>query len=116
MKIERIDTDEIIGLTCPITGHRILWDDEDIADVLPGTVVLAVITSLYSEECAVEGMPLAEAWNQHYASANIREMSLDESRRGFSRLWKGAQGRQRRHGLWLGHRCDQLHRSRRTSR
>ena len=78
MKIERIDTDEIIGLKCPKTGNRILWDDEDIEDVLPSTIVLAVITSLCPEECALEDMPLAEAWKQHYAKVNTRKMSLDE--------------------------------------
>lgn len=78
MRIERIDTDEIVGLKCPKTGNCILWDDEYIADVLPGTVILAVITSLYPEECAVKNMPLAEAWKQYYASANTRKMSLDE--------------------------------------
>jgi hypothetical protein len=78
MKIEQIDTDEIVGLKCPITGTCILWDDEDIAAVLPGTVVLAVITSLYPEECAVEDMPLAAAWKSHYRSANTRKMTLDE--------------------------------------
>lgn len=78
MKIETIDTDEIAGLKCPKTGNRILWDDEDIADVLPGTVVLAVITILYPEECGVENMPLAASWNQHYASVNTRKMTLDE--------------------------------------
>lgn len=83
MKIDRIDSDEIIGLTCPATGKRILWDDEDIAEVLPGTVVLAVITSLYPEECGVDDMPLAEAWKQHYASVNTRKMSLDEVVEGF---------------------------------
>ena len=78
MKIERIDTDEIVGLKCPITGTCILWDDEDIAAVLPGTVVLAVITSLYPEECAVEDMPLAATWKSHYESASTRKTTLDE--------------------------------------
>ena len=78
MKIEQIDTDEIVGLKCPITGTCILWDDEDIADVLPGTVVLAVITSLYPEECAVEDMPLAAAWKSHYASVNAWKLGLDK--------------------------------------
>ncbi len=78
MKIERIDKDAIVGLRCPKTGTSILWDDEDIADVFPGTVVLAVITSLCPEECAVEGMPLAAAWMSHYESANTRKMTLDE--------------------------------------
>jgi len=78
MRIEQIDTDEIVGLRCPTTGTSILWDDEDIADVLPGTVVLAVITSLCPEECGVEDMPLAEAWKSHYESANTRKMTLDE--------------------------------------
>ncbi len=78
MKIEQIDKDEIVGLRCPETGTRILWDDEDIADVLSGTVVLAVITSQTPEECAVEGMPLAEVWKAHYASVNTGKMCLDE--------------------------------------
>lgn len=78
MTIERIDPDEIVGLKCPKTGHRILWNDEDIEDVLPGTVVLAVITSLAPEECAIENLPLAAAWKQHYASVRARELSLDE--------------------------------------
>jgi hypothetical protein len=78
MKIERIDKDEIVGLRCPKTGTCILWADEDIADVIPGTVVLAVITSQAPEECAVEGMPLAEAWKVHYASVNTNRMTLDE--------------------------------------
>jgi len=78
MKIETIDTDKIVGLRCPKTGTCILWDDEDIADVLPGTIVLAVITSLCPEECGVEGMPLAEAWKTHYESVNTSKMSLDE--------------------------------------
>jgi hypothetical protein len=56
----------------------VLWDDEDIADALPGTVVQAVITSMCPEECAVEGMPLAAAWKSHYTSANTRKMTLDE--------------------------------------
>jgi hypothetical protein len=78
MKIERIDTDEILGLRCPKTGTRILWDDEGIADVLPGTVVLAVITSQTPEECAVEEMPLAEAWKSHYQSVNAWKLGLDK--------------------------------------
>lgn len=78
MKIERIDADEIVGLRCPKTRTCILWDDEDIADVLPGTVVQAVITSLCPEECGVEDMPLAAAWKSHYESANTRKMTLDE--------------------------------------
>ena len=78
MKIERIDTDEIVGLRCPNTGTQNLWDDEDIADVLPGTVVLAVVTSLCPEECGVEDLPLAASWRSHYASANTRKMTLDE--------------------------------------
>lgn len=78
LRIERIDKDDIVGLRCPKTGTRILWDDEDIAYVLPGTVVQAVITSMCPEECAVNDMPLAEAWRSHYASANTRKMTLDE--------------------------------------
>ena len=78
MKIERIDTDEIVGLRCPKTGTSILWDDEDIADVLPGTIVLAVITSLCPEECGVEDMPLAAAWKWHYASVNAWKLGLDK--------------------------------------
>lgn len=78
MRIERIDTDEIVGLKCLKTGHHILWNDENIADVLPGTVVSAVVSSLCPEECAVENLPQAEAWKQHYADVNIRKMSLDE--------------------------------------
>lgn len=58
MQIERIDTDEILGLTCPTTGHRLLWNDEDSGDILPETVVSAVVSSLCSEECAVEALPL----------------------------------------------------------
>jgi hypothetical protein len=78
MRIERIDTDEIVGLNCPATGNRILWADEDIEDVLPGTVVLAVLTNLCPDECAVDGLPLAAAWNQHYASVDTRKLTLDE--------------------------------------
>jgi hypothetical protein len=83
MKIERIDKDEIVGLTCPKTGTRILWDDEGIADALPGTVVLAVITSQTPEECAVEGMPLAEAWKSHYRSVNAWKLGLKETVEAF---------------------------------
>lgn len=78
MKIERIDADEIVGLRCPKTGTCILWDDEDIAAVLPGTAVLAVITSMCPEECGVEDMPLAAAWKSHYETSNTRKMTLDE--------------------------------------
>ena len=84
MKIEQIDKDEIVGLRCPKTGTSILWDDESIADVLPGTVVLAVITSHTPEECAVEGMPLAEAWKSHYQSANALKLGLDRTVELFS--------------------------------
>jgi hypothetical protein len=78
MRIERVDTDEIIGLTCPKTGNRILWNDDDIEDALRGSIVRAVVTGLYPEECAIEDMPLASAWKLHYASVNTRKMSLDE--------------------------------------
>lgn len=78
MKIERIDTNEIVGLTCPKTGKRVIWTDEDIEDALRGTVVLGVVTSLYPEECGFDWMPLASAWKAHYQSANTRKMSLDE--------------------------------------
>lgn len=78
MKIELIDTDEIIGLICSVTGNRILWDDESIEDALCGSVVSAIITSLYPEECGFAWMPLAASWNRHYASANTRKMTLDE--------------------------------------
>ena len=78
MRIERIDTNEIIGLTCPKTGNRILWDDEDISCVLPGAVVFAVVCSLCPEDCGVGRLPLSEAWRSHYASANTRKMTLDE--------------------------------------
>lgn len=78
MRIEQIDTDEIIGLKCPKTESRIYWDDEAIADVLPGTVVSAVVSSRCPEECAVETLPLAAAWKQHYGSVQAMKMSLDE--------------------------------------
>lgn len=78
MKVERIDTDEIIGLTCPATGNRILWEDENIEDALRGSVVLGVVTSLYPEECGFPWMPLAAAWRSHYADVNTRKMTLDE--------------------------------------
>lgn len=78
MRIEQIDTDGIIGLTCPKTGNGILWGDEDIEDVLRGSVVSAIITSLYPEECGFGWMPMAAAWNQHYASADTRNLTLDE--------------------------------------
>lgn len=75
MQIERIDTDEILGLTCPATGHRLLWNDEDSGDILPEAVVSAVVSSLCSEECAVEALQLAAAWKQHSACPNPRKMS-----------------------------------------
>lgn len=78
MRIDVIDTDDIIGITCPATGNRILWDDEDIEDSLRGSVVSAVISSLYPEECAFGWMRLAAEWNQHYASADTRKLTLDE--------------------------------------
>ena len=78
MKIERIDADEIVGLRCPKTGTCILWNDEDIADVLPGTVVLAVVSSLCPDVCGVEGMPLAEAWKTHYESVNAWKLGLNK--------------------------------------
>lgn len=78
MRIERIDTDEIIGLNCPATGNRILWDDEEIEDALRGSVVSAIITSLYPEECGFDWMPLAAAWKTHYGSVNTRKMTMDE--------------------------------------
>jgi len=78
MKIELIDTDEIVGLKCPKTGTCILWDDEDISNVLPGTVVLALIVSLCPEECAIEGMPLAAEWKLHYRSVDAWKLGLDE--------------------------------------
>ena len=77
MKIELIDTDEIVGLKCPKTGTCILWDDEDISNVLPGTVVLALIVSLCPEECAIEGMPLAAEWKLHYRSVDAWKLGLD---------------------------------------
>ena len=78
MKIERIDTDEIVGFICPATGNRILWDDEGIEDCLRGSVVSAIITSLCPEECGFDWMPMAAAWNEHYASADTRKLTLDE--------------------------------------
>ncbi|HWA95087.1 MAG TPA: hypothetical protein VG844_10850 [Terracidiphilus sp.] len=78
MKIETIDTDEIIGLICPITGNRILWEDDDIEDVLRGSVVLGIVTSLSPEECGFPWMPLADAWNSHYQRVSAKKMSLDE--------------------------------------
>jgi hypothetical protein len=84
MKIELIDTDEVVGLRCPKTGNCILWDDEDIADVLPGTVVLAVITSLCPDVCGVEGMPLAEAWKTHYESVNAWKLGLNKTVEAFT--------------------------------
>lgn len=83
MKVEQIDTDEIVGLTCPKTGNRILWDDDAIEDALRGSVVLGVVTSLYPEECGFEWMPLAAAWKAHYQSADTRKMGLDEAVEGF---------------------------------
>lgn len=78
MRIERIDADEIVGFICPATGNRILWDDENIEDSLRGSVVFAIITSLFPEECGFGWMPLAAEWNQHYASADTRTLTLDE--------------------------------------
>jgi hypothetical protein len=79
VKTEYIDTDEIVGLKCPKTSHRILWNDECIEDVLPGTVASAVITSLAPEECAVESLPLAAAWKSHYQSVSTAGISLGET-------------------------------------
>lgn len=78
MIIVRIDEEEIIGLKCPKTGACIYWDDEDIIDVLPGTVVAAVVSSLCPEECAFAGMPLGEAWKLHYRNVKVRKLGLDE--------------------------------------
>ncbi len=77
MKIEQIDTDEIVGLKCPKTGNRILWDDEYIEDALRGTVVSAVVTSLCPDECSI-WMPLAAAWATHFKNANTRKLTLNE--------------------------------------
>ena len=78
MRIETIDTEKIIGLTCPKTGNRILWSDENVEDVLPGTVVSAVITSLMPEECGFDWMPMAAVWRLHFVGADTRKLSLDE--------------------------------------
>lgn len=78
MRIERIDTDEVVGLSCPKTGNRILWDDDDIEDALRGSVVLGVVTSMYPEECGVDWMPIAAAWKAHYQRASTQKMGLDE--------------------------------------
>jgi hypothetical protein len=107
MKIEQIDKDEIVGLRCPETGTRILWDDEDIADVLSGTVVLAVVTSQTPDECAVEGMPLGEAWNRHYASVNTRKMSLDEVVESFPASGKALEVVY--NGIACGSVCDSVY-------
>lgn len=88
MRIERIDTDEIIGLTCPKTGNCILWDDDDIEDALRGSVVLGVVTSQYPEECGFDWMPMAAAWKEHYAGADRRKMSVDEVVEAFPALGK----------------------------
>ena len=84
MKIERINSDEIIGIICPKTGNRILWDDEYISDVLSGSVVSAVVCSLCPEDCGVGNLPLSDAWKAHYASVNTRKMTLDEVVESFS--------------------------------
>ena len=78
MQIKKIDADEIIGLTCPKTGNRVLWNDDDIEDELRGSVVSAIVTSLAPEECEFDWMPLAAAWKAHYQTVNVSKMSLNQ--------------------------------------
>jgi hypothetical protein len=77
VKIFPVNTNEYSGIRCLDSGSLILWDDEDIVDAIDGSCILAVVSSLCPENCAVGGLPLSEAWDAYY-SENASESSLEE--------------------------------------
>lgn len=77
MKILPINPDEYCGIRCLESDGLILWDDEDIVYAIEGSCILAVVSSVCPESCAVGGLPLSEAWESHY-SEHSSESSLEE--------------------------------------
>ncbi len=67
MKILHIDTDEYCGIRCLDSDSLIIWDDEDIVNAIEGSCVLAVVSSVCPDACAVGELPLSDAWAKHYA-------------------------------------------------
>lgn len=77
MKILPINPDEYCGISCLESDSLILWDDEDIVYAIEGSCILAVVSSVCQESCAVGGLPLSEAWEKHYAEL-ASDSSLEE--------------------------------------
>ena len=77
MKILPINPEEYCGIRCLESDSLILWDDEDIVYAIEGSCILAVVSSVCQESCAVGGLPLSEAWENHYAE-HSSDSSLEE--------------------------------------
>lgn len=77
MKILPINPEEYCGIRCLESDSLILWDDEDIVYAIEGSCILAVVSSVCPESCAVGGLPLSEGWATHYAKYES-DLSLEE--------------------------------------
>ncbi len=77
MKILSVNTNEHFGIRCLDSDSLILWNDEDVVYAIEGSCILAVVSSLCPENCAVGGLPLSEEWSAHYAQ-NASDSSLEE--------------------------------------
>jgi len=69
VKILPVNTDEHFGIKCIDSDSLILWNDDEIVDAIEGSCILAVVSSLCPENCAVGGLPLSEAWGAYYAQS-----------------------------------------------
>lgn len=77
MKIFTVNINEHSGFRCLDSDSLILWDDENIVDAIEDSCVLAVVSSLCPENCAVGGLPLSKEWETHYAR-NAADSCLEE--------------------------------------
>ncbi len=77
MIINKINTEKYFGFKCLASDKLVLWNDDDIVSSIEGSCVLAVVSSLCPETCAVGGLPFSEYWASHY-DKHASMLSLEE--------------------------------------
>lgn len=90
MEIIRFDSDAYDGVRCPETEMEIGFQDENIADYIGLTFVLAVLLSDCPESCAIGG-ELNDAWMKFYKENRDELFGLEELVEAFPGPYKAIE-------------------------